>query len=46
MSDAPKPPVRPTVEFPPTPFLSPRNVPFWLSLLLVAAVGGMVLWMH
>ena len=46
MTGAPERPVRPTVEFPPTPFLSPRNVPFWFAVLLVVAVGGMVLWMH
>jgi hypothetical protein len=35
-----------TPEFPPTPFLSPRNVPFWFSVLLVVAVGGLVWWTH
>lgn len=31
-------------EFPPTPFFSPRNVPFWMGLLFVLAVAGMILW--
>jgi hypothetical protein len=31
-------------EFPPTPFLSPRNVPLWMGILLVLAVIGLVLW--
>ncbi|WP_293382070.1 hypothetical protein [Phenylobacterium sp.] len=31
-------------EFPPTPFLSPRNVPLWMGVLLVLAVIGLVLW--
>ena len=46
MSSAPERPSRPTVEFPPTPFLSLRNVPFWFSLALVAAVAGLVRWAH
>ena len=46
MSGAPKPPVRPTVEFPPTPFLSPRNVPFWFSLALIGAIACLVWWTH
>jgi len=46
MNSAPEPPTRPTVEFPPTPFLSPRNVPLWFSLGLIAAVGALVLWVH
>jgi hypothetical protein len=33
-------------EFPPTPFLSPRNVPLWFSLLLIAAVAGLAWWTH
>ena len=43
---SPKSPTQATVEFPPTPFLSPRNVPFWFSLVLIAAVGGLVWWAH
>jgi hypothetical protein len=31
-------------EFPPTPFLSPRNVPLWIGLVYVLAVAGMILW--
>jgi hypothetical protein len=30
--------------FPPTPFLSPRNVPLWMGLVLVAVVIGLVVW--
>lgn len=44
MSASPPPTKAP--EFPPTPFLSPRNVPLWFSVLLVAAVGGLVWWAH
>ncbi|HEX3365101.1 hypothetical protein [Phenylobacterium sp.] len=44
MSASPEPSKTP--EFPPTPFLSPRNVPLWFSLLLIAAIGGLVWWTH
>ena len=44
MSGAPEPTKTP--EFPPTPFLSPRNVPLWFTLLLIAAVAGLVWWTH
>ena len=33
-------------EFPKTPFLSPRNVPFWAGLVMVGIVAGIVLWLH
>ena len=33
-------------EFPKTPFFSPRNVPLWAGLVLVAIVGGLVQWLH
>jgi hypothetical protein len=29
-------------EFPPTPFFSLRNVPFWFCLALIAAVAGLI----
>lgn len=44
MSASPQPAKPP--EFPPTPFLSPRNVPLWFSVLLVAAVSALVWWTH
>ena len=31
-------------EFPPTPFFSLRNVPFWFCLALIAAVAGLIHW--
>jgi len=33
-------------EFPPTPFLSPRNVPFWAGLVMIGIVIGIVLCLH
>jgi len=31
-------------EFPPTPFFSLRNVPFWFCLALIAAFAGLIWW--
>jgi hypothetical protein len=30
--------------FPPTAFLSPRNVPLWMGLFLLAVVIGLIVW--
>lgn len=32
-------------EFEKTPFLSPRNVPFWASVVFVLLVAGLVVWL-
>jgi hypothetical protein len=31
-------------EFPPTPFLSPRNVPLWIGIVMMLVVAGLILW--
>lgn len=32
-------------EFDKTPFLSPRNVPFWAGVTFVALIIGLVIWL-
>lgn len=32
-------------EFPPTPFISPRNLPFWAGVTFVLIVIGLIYWL-
>lgn len=32
-------------ELPNTPFLSPRNVPFWGAVVFVAIVAALIMWL-
>ncbi|MET0273319.1 MAG: hypothetical protein ABW360_10035 [Phenylobacterium sp.] len=40
----PEPDVKVT-EFEATPFISPKNVPFWAAVTVALIVVGMVLWL-
>jgi hypothetical protein len=45
MSEPIAPVIKAAPEFPPTPFLSPRNLPFWAGVTVVVIIFAMVSWL-